>query len=80
MIFEELKEIICSEFDIEESEVVPEADLMFDFGMDSLDIVDLQMSVEETLEFEFPFDENIDDFVKKIRTVGDLVKYIEENK
>ncbi len=80
MIFEELKEIICSEFDIEESEVVPEADLMFDLGMDSLDIVDLQMSVEETLEFEFPFDENIDDFVKKIRTVGDLVKYIEENK
>ena len=80
MVFEKVKELICAEFSVEEHEVVPEADLAFDLDMDSLDIVDLQMSIEEALDFEFPFEEEIDDFVKKVRTVGDLVKYIEANK
>lgn len=81
MVFEIVKGLICSEFSVEEYEVVPEADFSFDLGMDSLDLVDLQMSIEEALDFEFPFEEeDVDYFVKKIRTVGDLVKYIEAHK
>ena len=80
MVFEKIKELICAEFSLEEFEVVPEADFAFDLGMDSLDLVDLQMSIEEALDFEFPFDEDIDDFAKRIRTVDDLVKFIEANK
>ena len=81
MVFEKLREIICSEFSVEEYEVVPEADFAMDLGMDSLDLVDLQMSIEDVLEFEFPFDEEkIEEQLKKIKTVDDLVKYIESNK
>ena len=76
MIFEKLKEIICDEFELEEDEISLESSLMLDLGLDSLDIVDLGMTVEDVFEVEMPFE---DDEVEKIKTVGDLVKYIENN-
>ena len=50
---------------------------MEDLGVDSIDLVDLSMTVEDVFEVEMPFD---DEDLEKIKTVGDLVKYIEENK
>lgn len=44
-----------------------------DLGADSLDVVDLVMSFEEEFDIEIP-----DDQVEKIKTVGDIVKFIEE--
>lgn len=76
MVFEKLKEIICDEFELEEEYVTPEADFMSDLGADSIDLVDLSMTVEDFFEVEMPFD---DEELEKLRTVGDLVKYIENN-
>ncbi len=77
MVFEKLRELICDEFEIDEEYVTLEANLMLDLGVDSIDLVDLGMSVEDVFEVELPFE---DDELEKIRTVDDLVKYIEANK
>ena len=76
MVFEKLRELICDEFEIDEECVTLEANLMEDFGVDSIDLVDLGMTVEDVFEVEMPFD---DEDLEKIKTVGDLVKYIENN-
>ncbi len=74
MVFEKLKEIICDYFEIEEEEFTTEASLEDDFGFDELDLADLSMDVEDTFEIEVTEDD-----LEKIGTVGDLVKFIEEN-
>ncbi len=75
MVFEKLKNIICDYFEIDENEFVSEASLVADFGLDELDLADLAMDVEDNFEIELS-----DEALEKIVTVGDLVKYIEENK
>ena len=47
---------------------------MVDFVVDSLDVVDLVMSIEDEFGLEVP-----DDQIENFRTVGDVVRYIEEN-
>ena len=77
MVFEILKKIIAEQFGIEESEVT--TDLVFedDLDADSLDLVDIAMSIEDEFRLEITGDEfdNLDHPL----TVGDLVKFIEEN-
>ena len=74
MIFEKVKEIICEQFDIDEENVTPETDIREDLDADSLDLVDLVMSFEDEFKIEVP-----DDAVESIKTVGDIVKFIEEH-
>ena len=74
MIFEKLKEIIIDQLDVDESEVTLSADIQSDLGADSLDVVDLIMSLEDEFEIEIP-----DEAVENIKTVGDIVNYIEDN-
>ena len=76
MVFEKLKEIICDEFELDAACITIESDFLCDLGVDSIDLVDLGMTVEDVFEVEMPFD---DEELEKIKTVGDLVKYIEEN-
>ena len=76
MVFEKLRELICDEFEIDEECVTLEANFMEDLGVDSIDLVDLGMTVEDEFEVEMPFE---DEELEKIKTVGDLVKYIENN-
>lgn len=77
MVFEKLRELICDEFELDAEYVTLESVLMCDLGVDSIDLVDLGMTVEDEFEVELPFE---DEDLEKIKTVGDLVKYIEENK
>ena len=77
MIFERLRELICDEFELDSECVTMQSNLMEDLGVDSIDLVDLGMTVEDVFEVEMPFD---DEDLEKIKTGGDLVKYIEENK
>ena len=77
MVFEKLRELICDEFELDAECVTMVSDFMCDLGVDSIDLVDLSMTVEDVFEVEMPFD---DEELEKIKTVGDLVKYIEENK
>ena len=70
-----VKEIIVDKLGVDEANVVNEASFTNDLGADSLDTVEL------ILEFEKAFDITIpDDKAEKISTVGDAIKYIEENK
>ena len=74
MVFEKLKNIICEQLEVDEDLVTMESNIMDDFDADSLDLVDIVMSVEDEFEVEIP-----EDAVEKIKTVGDVVKFIEEN-
>ncbi len=72
MVFDKIKSIIVEQLDADEAEVTMEANIQDDLGADSLDVVDLVMSIEENFDIEIP-----DEDVENIKTVGDIVKYIE---
>lgn len=74
MVFEKVRDILVDQLDVEEEKVTMEASVTEDLGADSLDFVDLVMSLEEEFDVEIP-----DDQVENIKTVGDIVKYIEDN-
>ncbi len=74
MILEKVKAILSEQFDVEEDTITPDTNIADDLGADSLDVVDLLMSIEDEFEIEIP-----DDEVENIKTVGELVKYIEEH-
>ena len=74
MIFDKVKEILVDQLDVEDEKVTMEASIIDDLGADSLDLVDLVMSLEEEFDVEIP-----DEQVENIKTVADIVKYIEDN-
>ena len=74
-IFDKLKELVVDQLGVEEDEVTMEASMQDDLGADSLDLVDLVMSVEEEFGVKVA-----DEDLENIKTVGDIVDYIEENK
>lgn len=74
MVFEKVRGIICDQLELEEDAVTLESNLLEDLGADSLDLVDLVMSLEDEFGLEVP-DEEFDN----IKTVSDVVKFIEEN-
>ncbi len=74
-IFERVKGIVVEQLGVEEGNVTMEATFVDDLSADSLDIVELVMALEEEFDMEIP-----DTDAEKIVTVGDVVKYIEENK
>ncbi len=74
MVFEKVREILVDQLDVEEDAVTMEASITADLGADSLDVVDLVMSLEEEFDCEIP-----DDEIENIKTVGDVVKYIEDH-
>ena len=72
MTFDKLKAIIVEQFDVDEALVTPEADMQEDLGIDSLDVVDLIVINSEEFDIEIP-----DEAVDNIKTVGDIVAYID---
>ena len=75
MIFDEIKDIIIDQLQVDESEVTMDTNLMKDLSADSLDALEIIMAIEEEYGIEIP-DEDAETF----QTVGDLVRYVEENK
>ncbi len=73
MMFEKIKGIIADELGIEEDSIELDSDLTDDLGADSLDAVELIMAIEE--EFDIEID---DTAAQKIKTVQDIVDYLEE--
>ncbi len=73
-MFEKIKEIIHEQLSVEKDSITLETDLMKDLEADSLDAVEIIMSIEEEFEIEIP-DEDAEGF----KTVEDLVRYVEEN-
>ncbi len=74
MVLEKLKSILAEQFDAEEDSITTETNLQEDLEADSLDVVDLLMSIEDEFEVEIP-----DEEVESIKTVGDIVEYIESH-
>lgn len=73
MVFEKVASILAEQLDVEKDKVTMQASITEDLGADSLDVVDLIMSLEEEFNLEIP-----DEEIEKIKTVSDIVKYIEE--
>ncbi len=74
MVFEKVRDILCDQLDVNEEEVTMESSIAEDLGADSLDVVDLIMSLEDEFDLEVP-----DEQVEAIKTVGDLVRFIEQS-
>ena len=73
-IFEKVKKIVSEQLGVEEQIVNMESTFLDDLAADSLDIVELIMSIEEEFDIEIS-----DEDAEKIVTVGDVVNYIEKN-
>lgn len=73
-MYERLQSIVAEQLGVEPDQVVREAEFVQDLNADSLDMVELVMSLEEEFGVEIS-----DDDVENIRTVGDAVEYIKEH-
>lgn len=75
MIFEKVKELVAEQLGVAEEDITESSNIQDDLGADSLDVVDLVMALEDEFEVEIP-----EDKVENMKTIGDIVKFIEENK
>ena len=71
MVFDKVKELIVDQLDVEEDAVKTESVIIDDLGADSLDVVDLVMSIEEEFDIEIP-----DEAFYGIKSVGYILSYI----
>lgn len=72
--FERIRELLAEQLDIDEEKITMDSNILEDFEADSLDVVDMVMTLEDEFGVEVP-DEQIENF----HTVGDVVRYVEEN-
>ncbi len=73
MVFDKIKALIADQLDIDEDSIKETSSFTDDFDIDSLEVVDLIMRVEEEFDIEIPEDQS-----ENFKTVGDIVAYIEE--
>jgi acyl carrier protein len=74
-LLDEVKEVVVEQLNVNPDEVKEESKFVEDLGADSLDVVELVMALEEKFDIEIP-----DSDAEKIVTVGDAIKYIQDNK
>ncbi len=73
MVFEKVKSIIVSELKVAEEKITLQASLADDLGADSLDAVEVIMSIENVFDIEIN-----DEVAQSLKTIGEVVSYIEE--
>ncbi|MDE5983914.1 MAG: acyl carrier protein [Eubacterium sp.] len=74
MVLEKIKAILAEQLDIDEDIITPDSLLVEDLGADSLDAIDIVMSVEDEFSIEVP-----DEIVEKMESVGDIITFVENN-
>jgi acyl carrier protein len=77
-VFDRVKKIVVDQLGVDEEEVIPSASFVDDLGADSLDLVELVMSLEEEFSREGQKVEIPDEDAEKIATVQDAVDYIHD--
>ncbi len=73
-MFDQISDIIAKQLRAENDEITEETNIMEDLGADSLDIVEILMAIEETFGVSIS-----DDEIPNLKTVRDLVEYVESN-
>jgi len=73
-LIQKVKDVIAESLGVKKTDVVPTASFIDDLNADSLDIVELVMTIEKEFDVEIP-----DDEAEKIRTVQDAINYITNN-
>ena len=73
-IFERVRTMLAEQLEIDEDRITMDSNIMEDFDADSLDVVDMVMSLEDEFGSEVP-----DEEVEKLHTVGDVVRFIDAN-
>lgn len=74
MIFEEIKDILAQQLDLDPETIELTSNLANDLGADSLDAIDIVMSLEDQYGIEVP-----DSVIESMKTVEDIVSFIESN-
>ena len=72
--FERIRELLAEQLDIDEEKITMDSNILEDFEADSLDVVDMVMSLEDEFGVEIP-----DEEIENLYTVGDVVRYVEDN-
>ncbi len=72
-MFEEFKQLLVKQLDINAEDIVPEAELANDLGINSLELADLVLLCEEKYDIEID-----DDDIRKFVTVSDVIEYLEK--
>ncbi len=75
MCYEKVKQLICDQLGKTEEQVTMDTKIVEDLGADSLDVVELLMSLEDEFGISLP-----DEVAMQMKTVGDIVSYIDNNK
>ena len=74
MTFDKIKVILADQLDVDADTLTLDTDMARDLNADSLDVVEVLMSIEDEFDIEIP-----DSEIENIRTIGELVEYIETN-
>jgi acyl carrier protein len=69
-----IQSIVADQLGVEQSEVTKDASILDDLGADSLDVVELVMTLEDAFDIEVP-----DDAVEEMRTIGDVQRFVESH-
>ncbi len=67
-----IQSIVADQLGVDKTEVNKDASILDDLGADSLDVVELVMTLEDTFDIEIP-----DDAVEEMRTIGDVQRFVE---
>ena len=69
-----IQTIVADQLGVEISEVTKDASILDDLGADSLDVVELVMTLEEAFDIEVP-----DEAIEEMRTIGDVQRFVESH-
>lgn len=74
MVFEKIKKLLAEQLAADEETMTMKTRISEDLRADSMDVVELLMSIEDEFEVEIP-----DEEIENLKTIGDVVEYIQNN-
>jgi acyl carrier protein len=72
--FAKIRDLLSEQLDVEKEKITMESDILHDFEADSLDVVDMIMTLEDEFGIEVP-----DEAIENLHTVGDVVRYVDDH-